>query len=127
GGGGLLDRDLGGAMRHDVAEMVAAIELHRHRRLMPDGDRTAAIAGARDPLGDADGARQPAVAQAAQFAIDQMVGNQPAIISIVSERGHDAHRQLTRFAYPELHDHSVEVVPPFLWGIARPGMASRSE
>ena len=94
----------GGAMGDDVAEMVAAIDLRRHRRLMPDPDRTAAVAGARDPLGDADGAREAAVAQAAQFAIDQVVGDQAAIGRVVSERGHDADRQLMRLLYSELHD-----------------------
>src|SRR5438045_2971792 len=93
-------------MRHDVAEMVAAIELRRHRRLMPDRDRPPAVAGARDPLGDADGAREAAITKAPQLAIDQMVGNQAALCRVVSERGHDADHQLTRFAYLELHDRS---------------------
>jgi hypothetical protein len=103
-GGCLLDRDGSGAMRHDVAEVVAAIELRRHRGLMPDPDRTPDVAGARHPLGDADGAREAAVTQPTQFAIDQVIGDQAGIGRVVSNRRHDAHHQLMRLLYLELHD-----------------------
>ena len=53
---------------------------------MPNPDRTAAIAGARYSLGYTDGAREAAIAQTAQFAIDQMIGDQTGINCIVSER-----------------------------------------
>jgi hypothetical protein len=106
GGRCLLDRDSTGAMRHDVAEVVAAIELRRHRRLMQDPDRTPAVAGARHPLGDADGAREAAVTEPTQFAIDQVVGDQAGIGGGVSKRRHDADHQLMRLLYIELHDQS---------------------
>jgi hypothetical protein len=73
---------------------------------MPDPDRTAVVAAARHPLGYADGAREAAVTQTAQFAIDQVVGDQASISRIVSERGHNADHQLMRLAYIELHDQS---------------------
>jgi hypothetical protein len=63
-----------------------------------------AVASARDPLGDADGARETAITQAPQFTVDQMVGDQAAICGIVANRGHDANHQLTRLLYSELHD-----------------------
>src|SRR5580700_9351211 len=55
--------DTGGAMGHDVAKVVTAIELRRHWRLIPDPDRTPVVAGARHPFGDAaspNGWRAPA-------------------------------------------------------------------
>src|SRR5690349_12624391 len=91
-------------MRHDVTEMIAAIDLRRDRRLMPDPDRTAPVARARDPLGNADGARKAAIGKAPQFAIDQMVGNQAGALRIVTKRGHDADRQMMRVVDCELHD-----------------------
>jgi len=83
-------------MGHDVAEVVTAIELRRHWRLMPDPDRTPAVADARHPFGDADGAREATVTQTAQFAIDQEVGDQASIGRVVSHRRHDADHQLMR-------------------------------
>ncbi|OIQ67048.1 hypothetical protein GALL_513760 [mine drainage metagenome] len=91
-------------MRNDVAEVIAAVELRRYRGLVPQPDRTAAVAGARDPLRNADGARQPAITQPAQFAIDQMIGDQAGIGLVVTDRRHDADRELMRLVYRELHD-----------------------
>jgi hypothetical protein len=85
-----------GAMRHEIAELVAAIEAGRHRRLVEDTDGAAAVAGAREPLRDADGARQATIAKPTQLAVDQMIGNQGRIGRIVTERRHHALGEITR-------------------------------
>ena len=77
-----------GAVRDDIAEMVAAVEPRRDRCLMQNADRTAAVASAFDPLGYADRARQSAVAKAAQLTVDQVIRDQPGVNWIMAKRRH---------------------------------------
>ena len=90
-------------MRHDIAELIAAIEVSRHRRLMQDTDRTAAVTGARKPLHDTDGARKAAIAQPAQLAIDQMIGNQGRVGCVVTECRHHTLGEITRRSDGKFH------------------------
>ena len=68
-----LDCNGGGAVRDDVADVVAAIEPRGDGCLVKYADRTAAIAGTFHTLGDTDGSGESAVMEAAQLAIDQVV------------------------------------------------------
>jgi hypothetical protein len=80
---------------------------------VPSPVRTTAVTGAGNPLGDADGARQSAITQPTQFAIDQMIGDQAGIGLVVTDRRHDADRKLKRLLDGELHDgFRVLAIPP---------------
>jgi hypothetical protein len=62
--------------------------------LMQDLDWMMHIARALDAFGDADGTREPAVSQTPQFAIDQVVRDEPGVRRIVAQRRHHTRCQL---------------------------------
>ena len=98
----LGDSDLGAAIDRDIADIVAAIDQRRDRRLVDDGNRPAGVPGLRLAR-DREDARQPGEAVAAQRIVDQLVGDDTGVVVTVADAGERPLAKRPRLADPEPH------------------------